>query len=458
MASGLDLLAINTAKLTKVLIKLFNLGEGTALPGRVALAISPNLLQSFSKKLSLPRKAHMQGLRARRACPKLAGANEGSHNAADESFQVGSLQSIITGTNGKTTTAGLLREIYKLAGKEDPISNVMGANLYYGILAEFINSSDLSGKLKSNNFVLEVDEATLPEIAKIIPAKTITVTNLFRDQLDRFGEIDATQKLIIKGINNGSKLEAQSSKAFVVLNSDDAKVWNIQKHIEGFEIFSFTVKADRELTNFDSCSKQDHEADLICEALEEQKIKLIYKDQNIEIDFKLPGLYNVYNATAAAATALVAGVDLETIKQGIENYRGNFGRAEIKQFNSVEFQAFLIKNPSGATEVLKDLATKPNAKYLIVINDNYADGRDVSWLWDAQFELVKTKSEIICSGSRAEDMAVRLKYAGINAERIRIIKDLKEALIASTSTKQNNETLFVLPTYTALLELNRMGS
>ncbi|MDD9898046.1 MAG: MurT ligase domain-containing protein [Candidatus Melainabacteria bacterium] len=427
MASGL--VAISLAKLTRSLVKILRLGSGSALPGRVALALQPKLLEDFAAEL-----------------------------------ETSNLQSIITGTNGKTTTAGLLREIYKLAGGEDPISNLMGANLYYGILAEFINSSDLSGNLKSNNFVLEVDEATLPEVAKIIPVKTITVTNLFRDQLDRFGEIDATQKLIIQGIRNLVQRQGDRDVAdaphddspVLVLNADDTKVLDIANQVEGFEVFSFAVKADRELSNLDSDPQRDVDANLICEQVSEHKIKLVYQEQSIEIDFKLPGLYNIYNATAAAATALVAGVDLTSIKQGIENYRGNFGRAEIKTFDGVEYQTFLIKNPTGATEVLRDLATKKNPKFMIAINDNYADGRDLSWLWDAEFEHLQTKSEIICAGCRAEDMAVRLKYAGIKPGQIKIIKSLKQALVDATSSKQNSETLFVLPTYTALLELNQL--
>ncbi|MBT6843464.1 MAG: DUF1727 domain-containing protein [Candidatus Melainabacteria bacterium] len=452
MAPWLDLVAINTAKLAKVLIRLLRLGEGTALPGRVALAISPKLLHYFSRELSLSRKAHMQGLGARRACPKFVQTNEDEYNAADESFQAGSM---VTGTNGKTTTSGILKEIYKAATKQDPISNEMGANLYYGIVAELINSSNLGGKLKSNNYVLEVDEAAFPEISKELVPSSILVTNLFRDQLDRFGEIDTTQKLIVKGIKHcvGST---------IVLNADDTKVFEIKGLLnkQDFKFFSFRVESASKISNLDSLTTEQHETDLVTELIKNKigssRIKLNYQGQSIELELKLPGLYNVYNASAAAATAIVAGIDLETIKQGIANYHGNFGRAELKEFNGVQFTSFLIKNPTGATEVLKDLAQDPQAKYLIAINDNYADGRDVSWLWDAEFERLKTESTIVCSGSRAADMALRLKYAGINPQQISIENNLKKAVKLATSSKKANEKLYLLPTYTALLELNKI--
>ncbi|MDA1020162.1 MAG: MurT ligase domain-containing protein [Cyanobacteria bacterium] len=460
MAARLSL-AIALAKLAKATIKLLKQGAGSALPGRVALAIEPQALTLFADQLKprdLSQKVQEQGLRAPLGFMRsLLAINENSRNAAIGSSvtNLSKLQSMVTGTNGKTTTSGILKEIYKAATNQDPISNDMGANLYYGIVAELINSSTLGGKLKSNHYVLEVDEAAFPEISKQLVPSSILVTNLFRDQLDRFGETDTTQKLIVKGIQ-------QCAGSTIILNADDAKVFEIKELLneQDFKFFSFRVESDSKISNFDSKTAAKQETDLVTELLENKvgssRIKLNYQGQSVELELKLPGLYNTYNASAAAATAIVAGIDLETIKQGIANYHGNFGRAERKEFNSVEFQCFLIKNPTGATEVLKDLAQDPQAKYLIAINDNYADGRDVSWLWDAEFERLKTESTIICSGSRAEDMALRLKYAGIKPEQISIENNLKKALKLATSSKKANEQLYLLPTYTALLELNKL--
>ena len=177
-------------------------------------------------------------------------------------------------------------------------------------------------------------------------------------------------------------------------------------------------------------------------------------------DFRIniAGLYNLHNAAAAILTALVARVPLEYIGSALQSYRPAFGRAEAKEKDGKQYQSFLIKNPTGATEVLKTIRANPNARLLIAINDNYADGRDVSWLWDAEFELIKDHQfKIVCSGKRANDMALRLKYAGIDSKQLLVIPDLQQAFDQALSQTLETQSLYLLPTYTCLLEYESLG-
>ena len=426
-----ELLAINAAKLSSKLIKTLKLGKASALPGRVALALDPRILEYYQ-----------------------------------ETMQGSDLQFFITGTNGKTTTTGLLKQIVtehlKLTDQSpELICNDYGANLYYGICTEFIQSSSILGRPKSSNYVLELDEAASVPITRVLNAKSIIVTNLFRDQLDRFGEIDSTQKLIVNAIKN---LLDKNQSVNIVLNADDAKVTNIKDLLKAHNYhFYRVIHPEKQIENFDSSKIQsvinNNEcfwANVIEEGTNHSTIKLTKNNESIELRLNLPGLYNVYNACAAAAAAYAQGINLQTIKHGLEQYHANFGRSEIKSVNGKSYQVFLIKNPTGCTEVLKHINQDAQARYLIAINDNYADGRDVSWLWDARFDYMNISNKTVyCSGHRAEDIALRLKYAGINPEQITIEKDLNKALRLAASETLKEEHLYVLPTYTALLELNK---
>ncbi|MEY3370208.1 MAG: hypothetical protein RLZZ361_878 [Cyanobacteriota bacterium] len=434
-----QILAVNLSKIVTSLIKFLKLGSASSLPGRIALFINPKTLQEFADQLN---------------------------DLAKYAF-------FITGTNGKTTSTGLLKQI--LLAKESGrriICNDFGANLYYGITTEFIHSSDSCAKLISNNYVLEVDEASLPKLGLELYPKTLAITNLFRDQLDRFGEIDSTQKLLVTGIKNIIKY---SSSLNLILNADDPKVASIKdllidsSDFPKLKIFYYTIKfIDAKnaysIQDFDSNQQKTLKIipDLIVN-IQQEKIDssiINYEYQNFistQIELKLPGLYNVYNAGTAIACALVSGIGFDEIKSGIENYNTAFGRSEIKTFNNRKYQSFLIKNPTGCSEVLRHLSKNQSANFLIAINDNYADGRDVSWLWDANFEYLTNiqDSTFVCSGKRAHDMALRLKYAGISEKKIFTLENLKEALFYCLNLDPQ-KNVYVLPTYTALLELNRI--
>lgn len=431
------MLEIYLAKLSTVLIKALRLGKASSFPGRLALRLNPNLLKHFAEEL-----------------------NAEKYN----------LSFFVTGTNGKSTTTGMLKSIcrqYKKAMNDlatSLICNDIGANLDYGIVSELIRSTNHFNKLTTHDYIFEVDEAALDKIAVDLKPRSITVTNIYRDQLDRFGEVDATQRLIARGIE---KLARSSDKKIaVILNADDNKVVGIRDLIEPNEQLQF-VYYKLIQDSFDAIDNLENDYTVYSNHPPILEARILHKDINItlirltsldgktvDLTIPVPGVYNVYNAVAAACSAFVQGISLEIIARGIEDYHSLFGRSETVQYKDSSYKVFLIKNPTGCTEVLKLLKGQKNANYLIVINDNYADGRDVSWLWDAKFELLQTGGTITCSGSRAYDMALRLKYAGLKPEQIIIEPEVTKALESSASKDSN---LFVLPTYTALLELNKMG-
>ena len=415
-----SLIANSIAKSSKFLVEKLKLGKGSALPGRVALAIDKNFLAGFNKK-----------------------------------FESGKYNFFLTGTNGKTTSSGILSSIVMAASSKAPISNAFGANLYYGIASEFVNSSALDLDLDTSDFVLELDEAAFRLVAKDLKPKSVVVTNIFRDQLDRFGELNATQELIAEGIKAIGDKEVD-----VLLNANDKKVVELKELLpENFNKIFYKVEnvdiAFKESTDKLEVNENIFYAKLLARKVDGSQIELGFGKDSTEAFLPIAGDFNVYNACAAAAAAYHAGICLEDIKTGIESYNCAFGRGEKIIYDDKELNVFLIKNPAGCTEVVNFVSQFKGSRVLIAINDNYADGRDVSWLWDAQFENFLDKDlSFVCSGKRALDMALRLKYAGIDEKNI----EVKDELIASIKDfalkSKKDENLFVLPTYTALLEIN----
>jgi UDP-N-acetylmuramyl tripeptide synthase len=175
------------------------------------------------------------------------------------------------------------------------------------------------------------------------------------------------------------------------------------------------------------------------------------------VDLPLPGLYNVYNALGAAALCLALSIDLKTVVAGLEAVRAAFGRAETVSLGPVELKVLLVKNPAGANEIIRTLALEPGELSLLgILNDRTADGRDISWVWDADFELLTPHiGQVTCAGTRAAELALRLKYAGVPLERLRVEPSLPTAL-EQAAAGAHDRRLFVLPTYTALLELQSL--
>ena len=417
------------AKFVYYFFKLTKLSSGTSIIGMMVLKICPDFLMECNKYINTKIN--------------------------------------VTGTNGKTTTSGLITHLIAKGGFS-VINNSMGANMLTGV----VNAISIKLPKKYDFSVIESDEAYLTKIYDKFDADYLLVTNLFRDQLDRYGELAKTKQLIQNGIDKKKNVK-------LILNADDPLVASfdgenkIYYGIENVYYADESLRADSSVEEVFTCpcgkelkysqkfyAQQGH---YYCECgfkRPEVKYKAevsIYKDSSIlkinGINYEVPlvGLFNAYNALGAIALALELGI--ENIQENLKTFKVAFGRSEVKFLGEKRVLIQLIKNPIGANEVLKTVDKK--SKILIIINDNYADGRDVSWLWDAEFEFLKgAENEITVSGTRAEDMALRLKYAGI--ENIKIIKDINKAVEYMGKSADNNIT--ILPTYTALLKINKIKS
>lgn len=451
-------LAIGTGKAVAGLVSAFRLGAGTSLPGKLARKIDPALLKHLGQQVR-------QDIIA------------------------------VSGTNGKTTTCGLLAQFLHEA-QQQVVHNQLGANMLPGITAALMHQSNLSGELEADYAVLEVDEASLKGVASELAISRVLVTNLFRDQLDRYGELDTTARMIRAGI------EAGPSKK-IVLNADDPLVAALGQgasdilyfgvaqvayqyplpEVETAVIFpqetadcpvckhslvySQTIYGHLGHYQCNDCGYQRPAPQILAERVvicpDRSTIDLSCNGLRFQVQLMLPGLFNVYNLLAAIALISDLGLpNLETvIHQGLTHYQSVFGRAEKKLIDGKSVMVMLIKNPVGATEVIKLVAGDPKGRLLIALNDNYADGRDVSWIWDAQFELLAGQlsangKPVLITGVRAEDMALRLKYAGIPDTQLLVVNDLKDAVHKAVQATPSDETLYLLPTYTALLDLRHL--
>lgn len=436
-------IALLVAKILAFLIATLHRSAGTSFVGLVVLKICPDFL-SF--------------------CSKYAKKNIIT----------------VTGTNGKTTTSGLITSILEETN-QTIVHNEKGANMLTGIANEL--SLAISPFKKYDYFVLESDEAYLTKLYDFMQSDLLLVTNLFRDQLDRYGELDTTARKIQNAIDKNPKLK-------LILNGDDPMVTKLGNDNEriyfGFdkvEIISnpLSSNAPAEAVNCPDCKeplKYDQryfaqQGHYYCDCgyrrpqCEYSGDVKIYEDYStlkvytlkgdFEFNVGLIGLYNAYNALSAISLGLELGYTQSQIQSGLDSYQTVFGRAEKLILQGHQVLVQLIKNPTGASEVLKTVDLTSNI--LIMINDNYADGRDVSWLWDADFEFLKNvKNTITVSGHRANDMAVRLKYAGVDPEKIEVISDIDGAIEHLLKTLDINEKITILPTYTALLKMQTLRS
>ena len=440
------------ARLSGSLSRRSGRGGGTTLPGRLLLRIAPEAISRLGGELS-----------------------RGS--------------TIVSATNGKTTTAGMLAAALRAAGRE-PVHNRAGSNMSWGVATALLEQSGDEG-------LFEVDEAWLPRIAADLDPRLIVLANLFRDQLDRYGELE---HLADEWARMVAEREGRSDFA---LNADDPLVADLGRDRElrrrpGVAYFGIDDRSQAlpelqhahdakhcrrcghpysyarafvgHLGHYEcpNCHADRPSPDVAATAIELRgmsgsHVRVRTPQGEVEIDLPLPGLYNVYNALAALTAALRLGVGLEEAAAALARVEAVFGRVETIAVGNRSVSILLVKNPAGTNEVLRTLrleagpeAAPPGLDLWLALNDRIADGRDVSWIWDADFELLAgAVRRVVCSGTRAPEIAVRLKYAGVDSSLIEVEPSIERALdiaVAGAAT----DTVFALPTYTALIELRTL--
>jgi UDP-N-acetylmuramyl tripeptide synthase len=451
-------------------------GGGTTLPGRVLLGLEPEAIAML-------------------AASKLNGG-----------------ATIVSATNGKTTTAGMIAAILAAEGRP-PVHNRAGSNMTWGVATALLEQRGSEG-------LFEVDEAWLPRVAEQLEPRLIVLGNLFRDQLDRYGEMEALAEEWAKTV------AARPAGAGLALNADDPLIadlgrdpdterphegtlyFGIEDHSQALpelqhafdakhcrrcgHAYAYEVAFVGHLGHYScpNCGAQRPRPDVAATRIELRGMEgstatVRVPGGEIEVELPLPGLYNVYNALAAIAAALRLGVGPDRIAAALGGMRAAFGRVETIAIGERHISILLIKNPAGTNEVLRTLKLEaerePPARrsqsattiadnceraeggrvgdggidLWIALNDRIADGRDVSWVWDADFELLASAvRRVTCAGTRAPEMALRLKYAGWPEESIAVEPEIAASLDAAVAASPGR--LFALPTYTALLELRKL--
>ena len=359
---------------------------------------------------------------------------------------------IISGTNGKTTTTKIVVELLESVGLK-VFTNRTGSNFSRGVAAALLDEVNIRGKLDADIAVLELDEAWAVKFVQIVRPRFSLLLNVMRDQLDRFGEIDNTAALLQK--------IAEATSDTVVLNRDDPRIFKISEHIQAKKVFFGTTSELLQLMPTDDTLKygtatanQSVSADVLLKKINAQQATFQIDNKEIDVDLQLTGVYNLLNAAAAVALARqIAGPEItDTILSALENIKPAFGRGETIYLNGTPIELILVKNPSGFRLALLSFA-KNNSTTMIAVNDNYADGRDVSWFWDVDFSLLKNVAMI--SGVRAYDMALRLQYDDIPIGKIDT--NISKALEDFINTNPD-EPKQIFCSYTAMTTIRRLLS
>jgi UDP-N-acetylmuramyl tripeptide synthase len=391
---------------------------------------------------------------------------------------------VISATNGKTTTAAMVASIMDRAGIR-LVHNRAGANMAGGVASALVSAARGRDQIQGELGCFEVDEFWLDRVVPELGPRALLLGNLFRDQLDRYGELDTIADRWAAAV---APLPRDTS---LVLNADDPLVADLGRErgavtYYGVEDPEMAVAEMQHASDSKHCRRcgQAYEYSEIylghlghyrCPACGAERpapevaaLQIRLKGTRsasflmrcpagqAEVDLPLPGLYNVYNALGAAALCLALGVELETVVAGLGEVTAAFGRAETIAVGTNQLQLLLVKNPAGANEILRTLALESGELEILgVLNDRIADGRDVSWIWDADFELLAGKiRRVTCTGRRAAELALRMKYAGVPTERIILVDGLAAGLDRALQESEDGR-VYVLPTYTALLELRQ---
>jgi UDP-N-acetylmuramyl tripeptide synthase len=438
---------LTAARAVGVASRISGRGGGTTLPGRLLLRMEPDTLRRLGARL-------------------------------------GGGTTIVSATNGKTTTAGMIAATLAAEGRT-PVHNRAGSNMTWGVATALLEQDGDEG-------LFEVDEAWLPKVAHDLDPSLIVLGNLFRDQLDRYGEMEALAEAW-----NGVVAKRTGTTRFV-LNADDPTIADLGREPGGGTrtgaVYFGVEDASQALPElqhaFDAkhcrncghpyayerafvghlghyscpgCGATRPRPDVAATEIELRgmagsRVELRTPVGPLRLDLPVPGLYNVYNALAAVTAALELGIAPAAIASALAEMRAAFGRVETIDVGGTSVSILLIKNPAGANEVLRTLRLETGAEGIdlwIALNDKIADGRDVSWIWDADFELLEgAVRRVTCSGTRATEIAVRLKYAGWPVEAIEVDPATGPSLDRALETA--GDRLFALPTYTALLELRTL--
>lgn len=368
---------------------------------------------------------------------------------------------LVAGTNGKTTTTKALSYILR-AHKIDVLTNQAGANLLNGLASLLVKHINLEGKLKHKALIFEVDENSLPRVLKEIPNPNgIILLNLFRDQLDRYGEVNTTAeswKECFKKLTHQTAVIANADDplvAFTALTSPKSKFFSIKNSLKKKSELSHAVDS----ITCPKCNEELAFASIAFSHLGNFKCKACGfenpKSESYEIKTKLLGEYNQYNLNAALLTASeVFGVSKNESLEALQTLDPAFGRQEIVEINGKRVMFLLSKNPTGFNESLAVATKNKNSSILILLNDRIPDGRDISWIWDVDFEDLSTK-KVYVSGDRAYDMANRLAFASVSCE---VFEDYKKAYEESLNSTKTGEQLTILPTYSAMLDIRKYVS
>lgn len=363
---------------------------------------------------------------------------------------------VVTGTNGKTTTTKIVVELLRAQGLS-VFTNPTGSNFTRGIVAALVESVDYSGKLPYDIAVLELDEAYAVKFAESVHPSYSLLLNVMRDQLDRFGEIDSTASLL--------KRVANATTLGVIINRDDPRL-SSSSFTSGIEAAVWSYGTSPELIKFfpsDDQMRSEHTAitpkitsrdDTLLQAFHNNTASIHYGSRSIQVKLKLKGIYNILNATAAVAlTRRIMGPALDETKliNALSAVTPAFGRGEDIVIDGQTVELVLVKNPSGFRLSLRSFDPHGVAT-MIAINDNYADGRDMSWLWDVDFDSLKPEGVAVVAGIRAYDMALRLQYDEVDI--IDVCPDITEAVEKLIDTNRNKPKR-IYCTYTAMLALRK---
>jgi UDP-N-acetylmuramyl tripeptide synthase len=437
---AVDVLA---ARAAGALSRLAGVGGGTTIPGKLLWKLDPGAIDALAARLP-----------------------QGS--------------ALVSATNGKTTTASMVAEI--LRGRVRLAHNSAGANLVSGVASALLESRDAELGL------FEVDEGALPEVARRLRPRAICLGNLFRDQLDRYGELELVARrwrdtvgllgdetvLVVNADDPQVGDLARAARRAVTFGLDDPRCGGTLQHaadsrycIVCGQPYEFAAAYIGHLGVY-RCRACGHSRppldvtarDVELHGLQGAAFTLATPAGTTRVQLRLPGLFNIYNALAAGALAGELGASVEEIAGGLERFTPAFGRSERIPIGPRTLLVLLVKNPAGTNEVVRTLVAGSAPRLVVVaLNDAIADGRDVSWIWDVDFEpLLEGLEQVVVTGARAAELALRFKYGGLDERAIELEPDLARALDRGLELTAPGEELVVLPTYTAMLALRKIVS